>query len=316
MAKDLPKILGGIVGPYIQPDQAIGIVAELPVEEILVLGEESHAPLSMKKRKYVIIFDSKIADMLANLTKRYSPIMKDELLVVREVFVQQVQAAANAVCPDGDVSTNLPRLSSQAWRESLTASATAAKAMRPPQRVLHMNSQERPSATSSRTCQTMIRVPLKVGFPWQISGSATIYWPSSSRCPVPCRALLLPLFVITPKTLTDALENCKPGDPGTPARKTLLPIYFTIDHEPCFTGSLDRCSSRARHRERPEHSHQPNVWNAAALSVSAINCRLRLMYEIYIRRLHEAPSFSAASLKLTPAFKPGADRSEDFFRLM
>jgi len=52
------------------------MVAKLPVEEILVLREESHAPLSMKKRKYVIVFDSKIADMLANLTIRYIPIMK------------------------------------------------------------------------------------------------------------------------------------------------------------------------------------------------------------------------------------------------
>ena len=149
-------------------------------------------------------------NMLSNLSKRYAPIMKEVLLVIGEVFVQQVQAAASAACPDGDVLTNLPRLSSQARRESLTASATAAKAMRPPQRVLQINSQERPSATSSRTCQTIIRVPLKVGLPWQISGSATIYSPSSSRCPVPCRGLLLPFFVVTLKTLIAAHENCKP----------------------------------------------------------------------------------------------------------
>ena len=56
----------------------------------------------------------------------------------------------------------------------------------------------------------MIRVPLKVGLPWQISGSATIYSPSSSRCPVPCRGLLLSFFVVTLKTLIAAHENCKP----------------------------------------------------------------------------------------------------------
>jgi len=42
-----------------------------------------------------------------------------------------------------------------------------------------MKSHDLPSATSSKTCHTMIRVPLKVGLPWQMRGSATMYSPSS-----------------------------------------------------------------------------------------------------------------------------------------
>ncbi len=49
------------------------MVAKLPVEEILVLREESHAPLSMKKRKYVIVFDSKIADMPLHFAIHHEP---------------------------------------------------------------------------------------------------------------------------------------------------------------------------------------------------------------------------------------------------
>ena len=40
-----------------------------------------------------------------------------------------------------------------------------------------------------------MRVPLNVGFPWQIVGSTTMYWPSSSRCDE--RFLVLPVFMFT-----------------------------------------------------------------------------------------------------------------------
>ena len=79
--------------------------------------------------------------------------------------------------------------------ETLVASPTAANGNRFPQRTLQMKSQERPSATSSSTCQTIMRVPLNVGFPWQIVGSTTMYWPSSSRCDE--RFLVLPVFMFT-----------------------------------------------------------------------------------------------------------------------
>src|SRR2546422_10997450 len=42
-----------------------------------------------------------------------------------------------------------------------------------------MNSQESPRSTSARTSATKTRVPLKVGLPWQMAGSATIYRPNS-----------------------------------------------------------------------------------------------------------------------------------------
>lgn len=134
--------------------------------------------------------------MAANFPERNPPSTKQGALVVREVLVQQIQAGASAVRFEKGRRDNLPRLSSHDCRESLTASPTAAREIRPPQRVLQMNSQDRPSATSSSTCQTMMRVPLNVGFPWQISGSATIYWPSSTRSDRRGAAWFSPFFIL------------------------------------------------------------------------------------------------------------------------
>jgi len=145
------------------------------------MREESDVSLPAQEPDNVIILHPAVAQIDTDLPKRNPPPAEHHALVFRKVLVEQVQAATAVASEAGAPATKRPPLSSQARRESLTASATAANGIRPPHRVLQMKSQERPSATSSSTCQTMMRVPLNVGLPWQISGSATMYWPNSSR---------------------------------------------------------------------------------------------------------------------------------------
>jgi hypothetical protein len=140
-------------------------MTECAVKKVLVLGEKSDVPQPVQQRKNVIVFNTEMASVASNFSERYPPLAQLGPLVVREVLVQQVQAGASTGRLERGGRANLPRSSSHDWRESLTASATAEREIRPPQRVPQIKSQERPSATSSSTCQTMIRVPLKVGLP-------------------------------------------------------------------------------------------------------------------------------------------------------
>ena len=77
-------------------------------------------------------------------------------------------------------SNKRPRSSSSASRANCIVSAIASLLTRPSHAAtisLHVS----PLASASKTCQTIMRVPLNVGLPWQISGSATICLPSSTR---------------------------------------------------------------------------------------------------------------------------------------
>jgi len=140
--------------------------------------------MAVKQWNNVVILDSKAGHFPSNLPKRNSPLPKRRALIFGKILVQQVQGAAMVGAAP-----------SQADWASFTASATADKGMRPFQRLLQINSHERPSATSSSTCQTMIRVPLKVGCPWQISGSAAMWRPSSTRFEPDPRAEVFPFFI-------------------------------------------------------------------------------------------------------------------------
>jgi hypothetical protein len=133
--------------------------------KILVVGKESDSPPPVQERDNIIVFDTVMPHMNANFPERNPPGTKQGSLVVGKVLVQKVQAGVSAAGLERRGRANLPRLSSQDCRESFTASPTAAREIRPLQRVPQIKSQDRPSATSSSTCQTMIRVPLKVGFP-------------------------------------------------------------------------------------------------------------------------------------------------------
>ena len=98
-------------------------------------------------------------------------------LIHADIFIEQDHAAAKV----GSGWRSRPFSSRRDNRASCMLSATAARDTLPPQ-ACTMASTNMPRSNSSRICQTMMRVPLNVGFPWQIFGSATMYWPSSSRC--------------------------------------------------------------------------------------------------------------------------------------
>jgi hypothetical protein len=62
-----------IVITYVQPYQAIRIMAESLFEEILVLCEERDRGHSVENRDDVVILDSPVTNVLANLPKWNSP---------------------------------------------------------------------------------------------------------------------------------------------------------------------------------------------------------------------------------------------------
>jgi len=179
VSQKAPHETRAIVRPHVQEHETVGSMTEGCLEEILILREEGHPSLPMQQDKDLRILRSRASQLPPHLPERDVPLPQQRPLVFREVLVQQVQAAARAGVLGLRTGRRYGR--SQASPASRTASATAASGIRPPQRVPQMKSQDRPSATSSNTCQTMMRVPLKVGWPWQMAGSATMYWPSSIR---------------------------------------------------------------------------------------------------------------------------------------
>ena len=98
------------------------------------------------------------------------------------------------------------------------ASAMAASETRPSHsRVI--SCQVSPSSSCSRTSHTMMRVPLNVGWPPQILGSATICRPSSIRCCCPFAFAFMPLHQsMRPRDL-----GCKPANaPAIRTRASLI----------------------------------------------------------------------------------------------
>lgn len=162
-----------VVCANVQPSQTITGMAQFSAEKVVILREERDAAYLVEHGNNFWVFDSP-SRHVANLSERDVLLFQKRQLIFGKVFVQQVQATASSELFRAGRRTMRPESPSQVFSASFTASATAANGMRPPQRTLQMKSQERPSATSSNTCQTMIRVPLKVGLPWQISGSATM----------------------------------------------------------------------------------------------------------------------------------------------
>lgn len=177
MFQETPGKLGGEPIVNIEPDQAKSWVHEFPPKIIPVVSEKRWRGSAPQQRHHIGILDSRCGQILCQPTavNPPSPQLKD--LINAEIFVQYVHAAA---CSPA-VSRRCPRSSSNERRATATDSAIAARDTLPPQ-AFTIALGDIPCANSSRTCQTMIRVPLKVGLPWHISGSATIWLPSSMRC--------------------------------------------------------------------------------------------------------------------------------------
>jgi len=100
------------------------------------MREESDVSLPAQEPDNVIILHPAVAQIDTDLPKRNPPPAEHHALVFRKVLVEQVQAATAVASEAGAPATKRPPLSSQARRESLTASATAANGIRPPHRVL------------------------------------------------------------------------------------------------------------------------------------------------------------------------------------
>ncbi len=181
MPGETPGEFSGVIGAHVQKHQTVGGMTEMSFAEIFVQREKRHAPKPVESRDDFSVLRAKVNEVAANLPTGHAPLPQERVLIFGKILVEQVHAAASAGDLDAWWECRRPCSSKKECCASRTASATAASGMRPPQRLLQMKSHDRPSATSSSTCQTMMRVPLNVGLPWQICGSATMYLPNSTR---------------------------------------------------------------------------------------------------------------------------------------
>jgi hypothetical protein len=94
---------------------------------------------------------------VAGLAKRYAPVQQKLALILEDIFVQDVHAGRGS-------STNSSVCLRNASPDNVIASAIVAWVMLWWHRSM-MVSQAMPSANISITCQTMMRVPRKVGLP-------------------------------------------------------------------------------------------------------------------------------------------------------
>jgi hypothetical protein len=196
MLQKPPEVHGSIVCRHIQPDEAISGMTQPGFKEAPILCKQSDASDFVQNRDDIRVFGAQARDFSANPSKWNPPFHQERFLVLRKVLVQEVQATtrSGSLCAVRRARESFG--SSQTSFASRTASATAASGTRPPHRTLQMKSQDRPSATSSNTCQTIMRVPLNVGWPWQISGSATMYRPNSTLATAFLALPRLPFFML------------------------------------------------------------------------------------------------------------------------
>src|ERR1043166_106762 len=149
-------------------------MTQFGIKVIKVPREERWLLEPKEQWNHLRIFDPLSAQFVADLPERDAPPPQDLPLFEDDVLVQDVhstQAAARSQLSPFRANNCLPN-----W----SASRAAARLTRPG-KCLGKSSSGSPSARCSNTFQTMIRVPLNVGLPWQTSGSATIYFPSSTR---------------------------------------------------------------------------------------------------------------------------------------
>src|SRR4051812_48658785 len=146
-------------------------MAQLSVEVVKVACEKGWLLEPKKHWNDLRILDTFCAQFVPNVPKGHAPTPQKLPLLEDDVLVENVhsrQATARSHVSPFRANNSLP---------SWSASRAAARLTRPG-KCLGKFSSGSPSARCSNTCQTIIRVPLKVGLPWQTSGSATIYFPS------------------------------------------------------------------------------------------------------------------------------------------
>src|SRR5687767_10497032 len=120
----------------------------------------------MQQGEDLLVFHPLSAHVISHVSHGNAPMSQALALTVNDIFVQNVHAAVGP-------TTYSAACSSKACRAKRTASAIASWVILPRHSSIIV-SHARPAATWSSTSATRMRVPRKVGFPWQMSGSATI----------------------------------------------------------------------------------------------------------------------------------------------
>ncbi len=146
------------------------------------MSKESGLPQTVKQRNDLRqILHPPASDLRSYLIETDSPFSQLSTLAGDDIFVKDIQPARRAAI-----------FSENERRARRTASAIPARVIARSYSAM-ISSHAVPAATISKTWSTMIRVPTKVGAPWQISGSATICCPSLTRFIL--RSLMLPILI-------------------------------------------------------------------------------------------------------------------------
>jgi hypothetical protein len=165
LSEEAPDVSSGIIRVNVELNKAVSAMTKPSLEEITILGEKSHSLQAMKEHQYRIIGDGGISKLEADLPHGDAGLPQEIPLQARDVLIQEIHAAKGCFLWLFRRVINRPSLSSQALPASRTASAMPSLEMWPPHWRCAINSQSFPLATSLRTCQTMMRVPLNVGLP-------------------------------------------------------------------------------------------------------------------------------------------------------
>jgi hypothetical protein len=70
MTKDPAHVIGDFMPVYVQPDQAVPIVTKSVIVKASVTREERGTPKAMQDRKYRLILDSLLGNVVADLPSR------------------------------------------------------------------------------------------------------------------------------------------------------------------------------------------------------------------------------------------------------
>ena len=185
----------GFLGGGVQPDEAVSRMTQWSCKEMFVASEQRWLFESMQQREDVVVSDAHIGNVLSD-DPAMNPLGSENVsLFQRDILVQKIHAALESGTR-GALGARRPSSFKRAFLAKCTASAMAGLVILPPPQRRTMKSQERPRSTSARTSATNTLLPLKVTRPWQIFGSATTYWPSSTRCGGPGSRGFLPFFMV------------------------------------------------------------------------------------------------------------------------
>lgn len=180
---------GSIPVKQVQPDEAISAMHQFAPKVVLIVRKEGDMLDTMEDRNDLGILNARMFEIYNQAPKLNAPFAQLITLILSDVFIQQIHAARRK----SSRRRKRPCASRSERRAIWTHSAMPTREIRPPQ-AFTISSGVMPCASSSRICQTIIRVPFKVGLPWQTSGSATMCSPSSTRR-VSCLAGRLACFI-------------------------------------------------------------------------------------------------------------------------